>query len=178
MRSESREIPYEVFGIGSAQGADQVGWQVLDRLLDPWHCNPARLHRLESPVDLLGFAAALRIDERATQTWVLVDACLGESVGKVHGWRWPAVPVSALPVLGVSSHGIGLIDALRLGQELAILPEFVWIYGIEIGEFQSIQCDRSYGIDWEPNPQCQAAIASCAAQIASRSLAIQIASNH
>ncbi|MCE2753065.1 MAG: hypothetical protein LW720_14395 [Pirellula sp.] len=133
MRSESREIPYEVFGIGSAQGADQVGWQVLDRLLDPWHCNPARLHRLESPVDLLGFAAALRIDERATQTWVLVDACL---------------------------------------------PEFVWIYGIEIGGFQSIQCDRSHGIDWEPNPQCQAAIASCAAQIASRSLAIQIASNH
>ena len=178
MRSESREIPYEVFGIGSAQGADQVGWRVLDRLLDPWHCNPARLHRLETPLDLLGFAAALGIDERATQTWVLVDACLGESVGKVHCWRWPAVPESALPVRGVSSHGIGLIDALRLGQELGILPEFVWIYGIEIGEPQSTESDRSHSIDWVPCARLHAAIAKCASNIASRSLAIQIASNH
>ena len=168
MRSESREIPYEVFGIGSAQGADQVGWRVLDRLLDPWHCNPARLHRLETPLDVLGFEAALGIDERATQTWVLVDDCPGASVGKVHCLRCPAVPESALPVRGVSSHGIGLIDALRLGQELGILPEFVWIYGIEIGEPQSTESDRSHSIDWKPNAQFQAAIATCASKIASR----------
>ena len=168
MRSESREIPYEVFGIGSAQGADQVGWRVLDRLLDRWHCDAARLHRLETPLDLLGFAVAMGSDERATQTWVLVDACLGESLGKVHCWRWPAVPESALPSGGVSSHGIGLIDALRLGQELGILPEFVWIYGIEIGDFQPTECDRSHSIDWKPNEQFQAAIATCALKIASR----------
>lgn len=169
MRSNSREIPYEVFGIGSAQGADQVGWRVLDRLLDQWHCDAARLHRLETPLDLLGFAAAMGSDERATQTWVLVDACHGESVGKIHCWRWPAVPESALPVGGVSSHGLGLIDAMRLGQELGILPEFVWIYGIEIGGLLSIDSDISRLIEWNPCSCLQAAIANCASQIASRS---------
>lgn len=169
MKSESREIPYEVFGIGSAQGADRVGWQVLDRLLDQRHCDAARLHRLETPLDLLGFAAAMGIDERATQTWVLVDACLGECVGKIHCWRWPAVPESASPSGGVSSHGIGLIDTLRLGQELGILPELVWIYGIEIGGFHSTECEASHSVEWKPNAQLHSAIASCATQIASRS---------
>ena len=88
------------------------------------------------------------------------------------------MPESALPVRGVSSHGIGLIDALRMGQELGILPEFVWIYGIEIGEPQSTESDRSHSIDWVPCARLHAAIAKCASNIASRSLAIQIASNH
>ena len=169
MNPESRTIQYEVFGIGSSHGADQVAWRVLDYLrADPLRANAYRIHRLQSPADLLGYASSIGSHEHAASPWILVDACIGQSDGNVHCWRWPAVPESAIEVGCVSSHALGLIDALRLGQELGVLPELVWIYGIEVGVAIS-KCHEPHSLQWEPSVQMQDAIANCASQIASRS---------
>jgi len=82
----------EVFGIGSAYGADQVGWLVLERVQQVVG-GGVGIHRLQTPLDLLSYASTDQIDAGAE--WILIDACIGEEEGRIHRWRWPQVRVIA-----------------------------------------------------------------------------------
>jgi hypothetical protein len=105
MSAESSSARCEVFGIGSPHGVDQVGWMVLDRLQRVAQSGLG-IHRLQTPLDLLAFASSDRFD--SSLAWILVDACLGDEVGRIHSWHWPQVPESGVPIGSLSSHGIGL----------------------------------------------------------------------
>ena len=170
MNPHLKSIQYEVFGIGSAHGVDQVGWRVIDQLQQE-AVELHGIHRLQVPLDLLTHASASASASAAAprRPWIIVDACLGECVGKIHCWRWPELPESASLAGQVSSHGIGLLDVLRMGQELSVLPDAVWIYGIEVGAGNSAACSAQTD-SWVPSHELHLAIIRSAEQIAVRSV--------
>jgi hydrogenase maturation protease len=167
MSGESSSVRCEVFGIGSPHGVDQVGWMVLDRLQRVVQSGLG-IHRLQTPLDLLAFASSDRFD--SSRAWILIDACLGDEVGRIHSWHWPQVPESGVPIGSLSSHGIGLMEVLGMGQQLGLLPSEVWIYGIEVGTQFAESCQQ-LRLDPSLEDALRSSINHCAALIADRSVA-------
>jgi len=116
-----------ILGIGSPSGDDQAGWLTIDALLASGVRNDTdiALHKLDRPgVNLIS------LFENAD--WViLVDAMQsGHPVGNIRHFRrheWSAHDQ------GLSSHGIGLVEALSLAHALGSLPARLDLYGIDIG---------------------------------------------
>lgn len=116
-----------ILGIGSPSGDDQAGWLTVDALLaESVHTGgEVIIDKLDRPgaqlISLLGDAA-----------WViLIDAMQSDdAVGRIRHFGvedWPAYHH------GLSSHGLGVLDALALARELGSLPARLDLYGIEIG---------------------------------------------
>lgn len=113
-----------VIGVGSPSGDDQAGWlvaQALENRLPPG----VILTQLDRPG-----SALIPLLEKAGRV-VLIDAMQGSgSPGTIHHFRndeWEDYRQ------GLSSHGLGVFDALMLARELGCLPESIELYGIEIG---------------------------------------------
>jgi hydrogenase maturation protease len=65
---------------------------------------------------------------------VLLDAVVtGAPVGTVH--RWDGIPPAASSP-SASTHGLGVIQALRLAHVLGCVPKFLEVYGIEGKRFE------------------------------------------
>lgn len=119
--------PVRILGIGSPSGDDQAGWLVVDALaaLGVQARSDVVIDKLDRPgVQLLALL------ENAD--WViLVDAMQADGrPGQVQRFDrkdWPAYRE------GLSSHGLGVIDALLLARELGQLPARLDVYGITIG---------------------------------------------
>lgn len=125
-----------IIGIGSPSGDDQAGWLTIDALLD----------------NGLGAGGAIAIEKQDRPganlipslqgaDWViLVDAMQGEGqAGRIQRFGrqdWPGY------CHGLSSHGLGVLDALALAQALDCLPPRLDLYGIEIG---SVNPDEGAG---------------------------------
>jgi hydrogenase maturation protease len=125
-----------IIGIGSPSGDDQAGWLTIDALLD----------------NGLGAGGAIAIEKQDRPganlvsslqgaDWViLVDAMQGEGqAGRIQRFDrtdWPGYGH------GLSSHGLGVLDALALAQALGCLPPRLDLYGIEIG---SVNPDEGAG---------------------------------
>lgn len=116
-----------VIGLGSPFGDDAVGWWVIDQLR-------ARLPSgggveflaLDRPgVGLLNFL-------QGVEAVILIDAVCG---GQPPGTLYRLTPEEAerLPA-GLSSHGFGLAEALRLARALRARPARLEIHGIELGK--------------------------------------------
>lgn len=115
-----------IFGIGSPSGDDQAGWLTIDALLARGVGGDGMvIEKLDRPganlIPLLNDAG-----------WViLVDAMRsGDRPGCIRAFGtddWPAYG------RGLSSHGLGVLDALLLARELGGLPARLDLYGIEIG---------------------------------------------
>jgi len=115
-----------ILGVGSPSGDDQAGWLTVDALLAEGMQAPRiDIQKLDRPganlIPLLGDAA-----------WViLIDAMQShEAIGHTRHFGaadWPAYRH------GLSSHGLGVLDALALARELGSLPARLDLYGIEIG---------------------------------------------
>ncbi len=113
-----------IIGIGSPLGDDQVGWRVVDALKD----------RLSPEVELIKLdrpgTGLIPLLENARHV-ILIDAMQGGGApGIIRHFRndeWMDYRQ------GLSSHGVGVFDSLRLANELAALPETIELYGIEIG---------------------------------------------
>ena len=119
-----------VVGIGSAQGEDSVGWQVIEQLRN----TPSEADRLAEKVRLCTLADPLRLlDElEGVQRLLLVDACqAGQEAGTVLRFDWPAPQLAAR--WGTSSHGIDVPAVLQLAEQLGRLPPRVVLFGIEVG---------------------------------------------
>lgn len=117
-----------VLGVGSPNGDDQAGWLVVDALAAlgfPQAGLALTLEKLDRPgVTLVGRLA--RAD------WgILVDAMQGGGPpGRIQAFGQDAWPDYTH---GLSSHGVGVLDALALARELDSLPRRMDLYGIEIG---------------------------------------------
>lgn len=115
-----------IFGIGSPSGDDQAGWLTIDALLARGVGGDGMvIEKLDRPGANL---IPLLNDAR----WViLVDAMRsGDQPGRIKRFGaedWPAYG------RGLSSHGLGVLDALLLARELGGLPPRLDLYGIEIG---------------------------------------------
>jgi hydrogenase maturation protease len=116
-----------ILGIGSPSGDDQAGWLTVDALLDLGirSADGILIEKLDRPG-----AALIPLLEHAA--WViLVDAMQSEGkIGRVRRFdqtNWPSYRH------GLSSHGLGVLDALSLAHELGALPPRLELYGIEIG---------------------------------------------
>ena len=108
-----------VVGVGSPFGGDRAGWAVVARLGE---LDGVRVQALDRPGPALvgaleGAAAA-----------VIVDAVRsGAEPGTLHR----LTPIDQLPAAGAtSSHGLGLAEALALGERLGQLPPWV-VIGVE-----------------------------------------------
>jgi hydrogenase maturation protease len=112
-----------VLGIGSPSGDDQAGWIFVEALGSRL---PAvtRVAGLDRPGSTL-----ISILQEADRV-VLVDAMQGG--GRPGAIRHLINDEWASHRGGLSSHGLGLLDSLRLARELGCLPGRLDLYGIEI----------------------------------------------
>lgn len=126
--------PVRIIGVGSPLGLDRVGWEVVNALegrglADSFPAGAIALSVWDRPgsllVQALGDAPGV----------ILIDAMrAGEAAGAVRRLT-PGELISA-PGGFVSSHDVGIPQALALAEALGGLPQRTVIYGIEIGEGQ------------------------------------------
>jgi hydrogenase maturation protease len=116
-----------ILGVGSPSGDDQAGWLTVDALLDLGirTGDGIVIEKLDRPGSAL-------IPLLASKDWlILVDAMQSNGeVGRIQRFDqtdWPHYGH------GLSSHGLGVIDALMLAGELGSLPPRLDLYGIEVG---------------------------------------------
>lgn len=112
-----------IAGVGSAHGADRLGWEVVDVLqqrslppeVDVYHCQtPAEL----SPLLLLSKYA------------IVVDAMLGQGpVGKIHLFGARDLPQACFRS-GV--HGVGLHDAIALAITLGFDARHLAVLALDV----------------------------------------------
>ena len=121
-RGEMNKI--RIIGIGSPSADDQTGWRVVDVLKG----------RLPPEVELIKHdrpgTGLILLLENARHV-ILIDAMQdGSAPGTIRHFskdEWMDYRQ------GLSSHGVGVFDALMLARELGVLPETIELYGIEIG---------------------------------------------
>ncbi|MEA3502210.1 MAG: hydrogenase maturation protease [Actinomycetota bacterium] len=119
-----------VIGVGNRMmGDDAVGPVVLDRLV-------GRLPETVALVESVGDATHLLDTWRDVRLAVVVDAVVSGGVpGSVHridGKKgFPATWRSA------STHLIGVVEAIDLGEAVDMLPDEMIVYGIEIGKVEA-----------------------------------------
>lgn len=116
-----------IFGIGSPAGDDQAGWLTVDALLALGirAGDGLVIEKLDRP------GSALIALMENVQRVVLVDAMHGGGeIGQIRhvaAADWPDYRG------GLSSHGLGVVDALLLARQIGSLPPRLDLYGIEIG---------------------------------------------
>lgn len=115
--------PLRVVGVGSPQGDDAVGWEVL-RLLQ---ARVTQRRGIEFYVVDGGQQLLDLLDGKGTL--LIIDAVLGaDPPGTVLRLEWPEARLEALAP--GSTHGLRPTEALQLAAVLGLLPSRVVIYGI------------------------------------------------
>ena len=112
-----------VVGLGSPHGDDQLGWVAVDRLRARLPAGIAA-DKVNGGVELLGVSGWARRGGRHRRRGAggparndpIVHLALSQSWLTAHRW---------------STHGLGLVEALQLGETLGGLPALVSIYTIE-----------------------------------------------
>lgn len=114
----------KVLGIGSPFGDDKVGWKVIDLLKKPTY-NKLVIEKHDRPgIRLLDLM-------RGAHIVYLIDAVVtGAPLGTIY--KLAKNEIKELKTV-ISSHDIGIAQALEIGEELGDLPQEIIFYGIEIG---------------------------------------------
>ncbi len=138
-----------VIGLGSAFGDDRAGWEVVaglrERLPAGTQCDCAA-----DPLAVLDAPAGCVL-------LVVIDTCQGAGPpGTLHRFEWPDARL--VSVGSMSSHGVGLVEALDLAATLGRLPSKVVIHSVE-------------GVDDESGPRLSSAVEAAIPEIISRVLA-------
>ncbi|WP_133130776.1 hydrogenase maturation protease [Legionella yabuuchiae] len=115
-----------VLGIGSPFGDDQVGWHVANRLKQQIGPDSERL--LITACDRPG-TRILELMRSADKVFLIDAVMTGAPAGTVHYLK--NEEIISFPN-GLSTHGIGIIDAIEIGKALNELPKQIVLYGIEI----------------------------------------------
>ena len=118
-----------IIAIGSPHGDDQVAWRLIERLRIP-PASHAETVALSDPLHLYDY---LENCDRL----IVVDACAG---GGSSGWitrmEWPDARVERRHAH--STHGISVVDALRLAETLGRFPPQVVLFGVELRQCQPL----------------------------------------
>ena len=122
-----------VLGIGSPFGDDQLGWEVVKLLQQQerlHHFIPHQLHL--TCCDRPGMYL-LELMRNATDVFLIDAVKTGAAIGTLHCFK-----NEDIEDLGhaLSTHGLGIAEAMRIGAALHELPEHVTLYGVEIAEVQ------------------------------------------
>jgi|688.fasta_scaffold00492_32 hydrogenase maturation protease len=118
-----------IVGIGSFQGDDQVGWSIVERLKHRGNF-VANFKLIAKPLDLLD------ILDTCVEL-ILIDAASGFDNDEIKFWKWPTTDL--LSSISRGTHGYGLVEALRLAEELQLLPSDVTIIGIPVKTCGALQ---------------------------------------
>jgi len=116
-----------IVGFGSYQADDQIGWQIVDQLQS--------LDTIPNSVSFLkiaGNAMAWLSQVEAETQLIFIDAVRSDKTpGFIHCRKFSTdLP---LTLSTFSSHGLGLVESLRLAQSLNLLNRPSLFYGVEIG---------------------------------------------
>lgn len=119
-----------LLGIGSPQGMDRVGWQVVEHFKQ-YHLPslPAGAHIQVMACDRPGLTLLDHIQH--ADLAVLVDAMQGGDVGAVHCLQASQLMADEETL---SSHQAGVAEALALGDKLNMLPPHMLVYGVATGD--------------------------------------------
>lgn len=107
-------------GLGSPHGDDRVGWEVIDRLAV----------RTDLPVaKARDGTELLQIISGRVQVLVIDAAAPSGHPGRMRQFEWP---VHDLHTAGlVSTHGLGVVEALQMAQTLGCAPQRATVITIE-----------------------------------------------
>ena len=120
--------PVRVVGVGSPQGDDALGWEVIRRLREAeMKSAGVELHIAEGGQGLLDW-----LDGRGSL--VIVDAIGGDRPGTIHRIEWPDPRLETL--WSGSTHGLRPSETLELAGVLGVLPPRVVIFGIEAAAWE------------------------------------------
>lgn len=125
----------KVLGIGSPFGEDDIGWKVVEQLKKKETIQSKMSQLVIENCDRPG----IRLLEymQSFDTVFLIDAVVtGHSIGTV--FRMQNETIEELKLI-LSSHEIGIAQALQLGRALNQLPKDVIFYGIEITALQTAE---------------------------------------
>lgn len=112
-----------IAGIGSPHGADRLGWAVIEALQAETLPVPAKLVACSLPTEL---TPLLLEAPRA----IVIDALLGAGpAGTVHQLGVAELPQAALRL---SSHGVGLVDAVLLASALGMPAERLCVLALDV----------------------------------------------
>lgn len=114
-----------IAGIGSPHGADRLGWAVIEALCHEALPGPVKLVACSLPAEL---TPLLLEAPRA----IVIDALLGEGpAGTLH-----QLGVADLPQAGLrlSSHGLGLVEAVSLAGMLGMPAERLSVLALDVGQ--------------------------------------------
>jgi hydrogenase maturation protease len=115
-----------IAGVGSAFGADRIGWDAVEAVAanaPPFSAEEVLL-RCCAPFELPPLLAT-------AEAAILVDALVGDN--KARGWL--LLDAAALaPRHELSSHGFGIAQALAVLRALGRLPSPLLLYGIRIDD--------------------------------------------
>lgn len=116
-----------ILGVGSAQGDDRLGWEVVKQIQQQqWPGVVARA--VTAPSQLLDYLDGC-------QTLMVVDGCRsGAAPGTLFCFPWPTTQL--LPGGWSSSHGLAVVEVLRLAEGLGQLPPQVLVFGMEVANCQ------------------------------------------
>lgn len=113
-----------VAGVGSPHGADQLGWAVISALQAQTLPAGVQLMACRQPAEL---PPLLLTASRA----IVVDAMLGGgSPGRIQQFSLAGLPQAGLRL---SSHGLGLVDALQLAAALGMPAERATVLALDVG---------------------------------------------
>lgn len=118
-----------ILGMGSPFGDDRAGWSVIECLqqeiiLQPFISKSLLLDICDRPYSNL---LELLSHDEAT---IIIDAMkMGVEIGS---WREVTINEIAISSNCLSTHGLGVIEALRFAELYKKLPKQLKIYGIEI----------------------------------------------
>ncbi|MCL9684937.1 hydrogenase maturation protease [Legionella maioricensis] len=119
----------KVLGIGSPFGDDQAGWKVADALKQhlAMHPNITQWVSIESH-DRPG-ARLIELMSGARTVFIIDAVKSGSEPGTVHRFKNDDIIKSENRL---STHDMGIAQALQLGSALNDLPDNIILYGIEI----------------------------------------------
>lgn len=119
-----------VIGIGNPDRGDDAAGRAVVRWLDG---------KLPPDVELVehdGEPASLLARLENVAAAYLIDACMsGSDVGIVRRFDVGAAPLPQ-QAFSLSTHGLGLAEAVELARALGELPDTCIVYGIESGSFE------------------------------------------
>lgn len=118
-----------VLGIGNPDRGDDAAGRMVARLLRP--CVSAGVRIVEHDGEAIAVLALL---QDADQAWLIDAAQSGSPSGTIHRIDC-SVTDATIPRGTVSSHGLGVAEAIALGRVLGMLPPHCIVYAIEADDF-------------------------------------------
>ena len=130
---QSNVSELHVLGIGSPFGDDQLGFEVVKLLQQKpvlRHFTPEQLHIAYCDRPGMYLLELMK----GAQTVFLIDAVkTGAPIGTLH--RFENEDIESMSD-SLSTHALGIAEAIKIGAILQTLPQNVVLYAVEIGDVQ------------------------------------------